>query len=499
MIATELKKDLSLKFNIVNFADVSTLTDTPTSAYRFFNSVWQPEYTPQSRIVLYTDQLIPDELLEHLYQTTESIDISNWFVLLCTPYDLGNRLEKICQRVSPSSTPYQNLVIPIDSTNELNNNYKLPDTICAIPWMNIEIKSNGDITPCCMFKGTIGHISNDLLQDAFYSDQMNDLRRNLKQGIQPTGCQNCWTKESQGLSSTRQQNTKRLKNLFMFDYYDTPKISTLDIKFQNTCNFKCRICGPKSSSLHVEEQSKFLNIPMVPQSKWSESDVFVNQINSLLPQLINIDMYGGEPFLIKKFLNVLKKAVDTDVAKNIRLHYNTNGSIWPGEFIEHWPYFKEVDIHFSIDAIGNQFNLQRGGNWQEVEGNILRIKNLNFPNMKFSVMPSISLLNVFYIDQVLEWSAKHDFQVFVTHISVPPEFALTNLTADAKKIILDKYQNTPWPEMQKILMLIKNIPPTDGKSFCNKIQWYDSVRKENFAESHPEIAKAMGYVYNINL
>ena len=100
----------------------------------------------------------------------------------------------------------------------------------------------------------------------------------------------------------------------MLEYFERPQISMLDIKFQTTCNFKCRVCNSSSSSLHAEEQSKFLNIPLVPQLKWSESDSFINQVNSLLPTLTNIDMYGGEPFLLNKFAKVLKQAVVSGVA-----------------------------------------------------------------------------------------------------------------------------------------------------------------------------------------
>ena len=112
--------------------------------------------------------------------------------------------------------------------------------------------------------------------------------------------------------------------------------------------------------------------------------ILQNQINHLLPSITNIDMYGGEPFLIKRFSEILKSAVDRDLAKHIRLHYNSNGSVWPSELINYWPNFKLVDINFSIDAIGDQFNLQRGGSWNDVESNILKIKNLGFNITKSS-------------------------------------------------------------------------------------------------------------------
>jgi len=210
-------------------------------------------------------------------------------------------------------------------------------------------------------------------------------------------------------------------------------------------------------------------------------------------------MFGGEPFLIKKFANVLQVAVEQGHAKKIRLHYNSNGSIWPSEFIDYWSHFREVDIHFSIDAIGARFELQRGGTWADVENNILQIKNLNFPNMILNLMPTISILNVYYIDEVYDWAKKHNFGLFPQNLIRPMEFSLNNLTKHAQELIIDKFQNHHWTEIQNILEFLKERVPSDGVSFIEKIKSFDTIRRENFADSHKEIAQAMGYVYNNTL
>jgi sulfatase maturation enzyme AslB (radical SAM superfamily) len=245
--------------------------------------------------------------------------------------------------------------------------------------------------------------------------------------------------------------------------------------------------------LFALENQKFRGIPLVTQDNWSESENFVNQITSQLPTIHNIDMFGGEPFLIKKFANVLKLAVDRDYAKNIRLHYNSNGSVWPEHFLPYWPSFKLVDIHFSIDAIGNQFELQRGGKWQEVENNILRLRDLKLPNLSISLMPTIGAMNVYYIDQVYNWATKHGFPLFVSHAR-GSGFELQDLTRAAKDLIIEKFKNHPWGEMQRVIKIIQEIPDSNGEDFRSKIKWFDQVREENFANSHYEIAKAMGYV-----
>jgi radical SAM protein with 4Fe4S-binding SPASM domain len=499
MTVTELSQLLNSKYSVKAMIDLSDLSQSPWAAYRFFHKLYQAEFADHDRIVLYTSQEIPDRLLQHLYKMTEAVDISNFFVLICSTIDISQRLKNLAEEKS-SWDSFQNFNSTLEETKSFEDLYNLPDTICAIPWMHAEIEHDGTITPCCQAKGlTLGNINNTAMEDAFYSQAMENLRSQFLAGEKPKACDNCWQKESRKLSSIRTHNITRLRKDFFLEYLEQPKITTLDLKFNNTCNFKCRICNPTNSSLIATEHKKFFNINTSPQSNWAESENFLDQMIKMLPQITNIDMFGGEPFLIKKFTNVLHTAVEQGHAKNIRLHYNSNGSIWPAEFIPYWPHFREVDIHFSIDAIGPRFELQRGGSWSDVEKNILRIKNLNFPNMVLNLMPTISILSVYYMDEVYDWAKKHNFDLFASNLVDPLEFNLNNLTKHAQELIIDKFQNHPWSEMQDVVKFLKKIPPSDGIKFIEKIKSIDIIRKENFADSHQEIAEAMGYVYNKTL
>lgn len=491
----ELERQLKSKFDIKHMCDLGKMSTSPNGLFKLLDSIYQESYQPTDRIVFYTSHVLPETFLKHLYETVNFIDISNWFVLICGPSEIATSIKSCCEKFSHDPIPFQfQSTDDLELTHKIEDKFFLPDTICAIPWTHLEIKSNGDITPCCMTEQvTLGNIKNTTLEQAFQTDELKKLRSELLSGVKPTVCQNCWKVEEKNLTSIRMHNIKRLKKDFLTQYLDSPQISTLDIKFNNTCNFKCRICSAGSSSLFAQEQHKFRGTPLVVQDNWGESEDFINQIVSHLPTIQNIDMYGGEPFLIKKFKKVLQLAVDNNHAKNIRLHYNSNGSIWPEHLLPYWPSFKLVDIHFSIDAVGDQFELERGGNWQEVERNILRLKNLDLPNLSISIMPTIGAMNVYYIDQVYDWACKHGFPVFVTYVR-NSGVELQDLTKEAKELIVEKFKDHPWGEIQKIIKIIQELPDGDGQAFRSKIKWFDQIREENFADSHYEIAKAMRYV-----
>jgi radical SAM protein with 4Fe4S-binding SPASM domain len=488
-----LDQQLRSKFDVKAICDIGELSSSPNGLFKLLHGIYQSSYQPNDRIIFYTSYMLPENFLKHLYETVNFIDISNWFVLICGPTELETSIKSTCQQFSHDPTPFQFQSVNLVDTQQLEHNFLLPDTICAIPWTHLEIESNGDISPCCMTDDYIlGNVKQDSLNDVFHGKALQELRNSLLVGERPKTCQGCWNLEEKNLTSIRMHNVKRLKKDFLLKYLDQPQLATMDIKFNNTCNFKCRICGPGSSSLFAVEEHKFRGIPLVTQDNWGESNEFISQMILHLPSIHNIDMYGGEPFLVKKFKEFLKLAVDQDHAKNIRLHYNSNGSVWPDQFLPFWPSFREVDIHFSIDAVGKQFELERGGKWDEVENNILRLKDLDLPNLSISLMPTLGSMNVYYIDQVYDWATRHGFPIFVSHAR-GSGLELGDLTRKAKDLIIEKFKDHPWSEMQRVIKIIQDIPDSDGELFRSKIKWFDQVRNENFSKSHNEIAIAMGY------
>ena len=494
-----LERTLSKRYVLKCFVDLAHLSVSPTAAYKHFQSCYQQEFDNAERLIFYTTNVISDKLLQHLYQAVNLIDISNCFVLICSPHDICKQVTAVAQSSSADLTLFQTLKIEFEETDKLQDNFFIPDTLCPLPWRHLEVDVQGKIRPCCVSSQSIGNVDTVSLKTAFYNDEMSILRKDFLDGKQPDGCKHCWSTESQGLISNRKYHVSLLKKQLLTVDLDYPTIKSLDIKPGNTCNFKCRICGPQASSLFAEESKKFSNIS-IKTVNWAESDSrTINEIIELLPTLTNIDSYGGEPFLIKPLLKLIEHAVSRGYAKNIRLHYNSNGSVYPEKFINYWKQFKHVDIHFSIDNIGTRFELERGGSWNQVDSNINQLINLKLPNVKISIMPAISIMNIFYINELLQWASELSLPVNPLYVTDPVGFNLKHLTVDAKNLIINKFQNHPWPEMKNILNYIKSVPNSDGQEFIKLCKHFDHLRNQNFANSHPEVATTMGYVYNKTL
>jgi MoaA/NifB/PqqE/SkfB family radical SAM enzyme len=493
LTADQLKHNLSKKYSIKCFVDLADLTKNPSQAYKILQQHHQREFSLNDRLVFYTEHDVSDQLLEHLYQAATLIDVSNFFVLLCVPVDITSKLDAVALKNFGDQVSFQSIQVDIIDTKPMSSDFILPATLCPMPWSHMMIDQIGDARPCCVYRDPVGNTVNHSLDQMFHNQGYNQLRQNLLSGEKVSGCDHCWNLEEHGLTSHRTMHMRMLKKDLLTQYLDDPKITSLDIAPGNTCNFKCRICNPKSSSLFAQEVQSITGVLPIRSFNWAESDNKVmGEISDLLPSLTNIDMYGGEPFLIKPLHRLVSQAVEQGHAKHIRLHYNSNGSIYPDHLVEHWKHFAHIDIHFSIDNVGARFDLERGGSWQQVTSNIRKLVDLSLPNLKISIMPTISIMNIFYLDELLAWATELGLPVNVNYLESPDEFNIKNLTPLAKKLILEKFQDHPWPEMSNILTTIKSFPDSVGDGFVSLSKHFDRIRGQNFSNTHAEIAHAMG-------
>lgn len=402
---------------------------------------------------------------------------------------------------------------------------KLPKHLCPIPWISLEVETLGTFAPCCQYefsakiKGKDGKPMNmlqgDSIQQAFMSDDMKNLRQSFLNGEKPSGCHTCWVEESvPGRKSKRLNSYAKFRPILKdIDWHgENHKIRYLDLKLGNICNLKCRICGAWSSSKWIQETidlgfaSKIVDINTVAKKgQWPRHDqAWVQEIESLLDGIMFFEFAGGEPFLIQQQFDLLKLANDKGYAPNIDVHYNTNGSVFPPEALEGlWKDFKRVEIAFSIDDIGQRFEYQRkGAQWDDVLRNLKSFIDLanNNKNIHLQICTTINIQNVYYYDQILSVLDDLGFDdIYFNLLQNPPEYYIANLPEEAKTVILEKYSNVKLPvKWQRQFDMILESMKMKGQDLTHqlnkRIRIHDQYRQEDFSQSHPEIARLIGYV-----
>jgi len=396
---------------------------------------------------------------------------------------------------------------------------KLPDTICMLPWISIESSPMGTARPCCLAREEITgiNLTKHTLEDAYKSKYMQNLRQQFRQGKKPDTCRLCWDEEAAGRNSKRINSRIRLKELYPeVDWQnDLPdQLWFIDLKLGNICNLKCRICGSWSSSKWAEEEMNYLPstadkkqhvaYKWLKQGAWPrQSTSFWQNLKILLPDIKYIEFTGGEPWLIEEHVQLLKFAVEQGLAEDIEIHYNTNGTQWSDELSDIWSRFRRVDIAFSIDNVGKRFEYERyGANWEQVLLNLETVGVLKQykRNITTQLCFTVNVQNVYYLDELLRWADTQTFDtVYFNMLHSPDHMSIQQMTTAAQQLVLEKLQSVDWwndfykKEILNVINFIKNGPGSDGKTFLKKMQQTDQYRKQNFMDTHTEIAKVMGY------
>jgi len=399
----------------------------------------------------------------------------------------------------------------------------LPKTICMLPWISIETSPIGTTRPCCL---TIEEIVDDEgnkydlnttdLQTVYRSTYMQNLRQQFRAGEKPATCTRCWQEEDAGRASKRIYSKIRLKELAEKIDYENDKPDQLwfvDLKLGNICNLKCRICGSWSSSKWAHEEINYipnlknkkdhLAYKFLQQGAWPrKTQTFWANLKELLPNIKYFEFTGGEPFMIQEHFDLLQYAVDQGYAKNIDIHYNTNGTQWPDAH-ELWSHFRRVDIAFSIDNIGERFEYERyGARWIEVTENIKKFHELRdqySSKITTQVCMTINIQNVYYLEDLCNWINTQTFNDhYFNMLHDPKHMCIDNLTSAAKKIVVDKLISGKFipkhkAEIIRIVKFIENGAGNDGKEFVFKMKQTDKYRDQKFSITHPEIASSMGY------
>jgi MoaA/NifB/PqqE/SkfB family radical SAM enzyme len=400
----------------------------------------------------------------------------------------------------------------------------LPKTICMLPWVSLETSPTGTARPCCLAREEITdeagekyRLTETPLQEIYTSGYMQNLRKQFRNGEQPATCKLCWDEEAAGRDSKRIHSQVRLKEMYaQVDWEnDTPnQLWFIDLKLGNICNLKCRICGSWSSSKWAEEEMNYLPkgedkkkhiaYTWLRQGAWPrKAEVFWENLRALLPNIKYFEFTGGEPWMIKEHASLLKFAQETGDSKHIDIHYNTNATQWPEELVDIWKDFGRVDIAFSVDNVGKRFEYERyGADWNEANAIINAVNQLRLRdrNITTQLCFTINIQNVYYLDELLNWAETMSFgSIYFNMMHSPDHLSIQYMTPAAKELVLNKLKATIWTtaayqrEIDNVISFIENGNGSDGTEFLTKMQQTDAYRKQNFMDTHPEIAIAMGY------
>ena len=267
--------------------------------------------------------------------------------------------------------------------------------------------------PCCEYGDSLGTQSETSLEEIWNGDATQELRRQFLAGDKPTGCWKCFDRDANEGSSLRQVSNKEFPGWVQRVCESDDRLnsapaspSTLDLRFSNLCNFKCRSCWHGSSSKWFSD-AKAIGVTAGPKAEirsFENADAVERQFEPYLDKLDDIYFAGGEPSMMiehYRLLKLLLKHRRTDV----RIRYTINMSMkqFDGESLfDLWRQFDNIKIQASLDATGARGELMRHGfDWDSYVMNVLELRD-QCPHVQLTFGTTVSAFNILTLPDLCE-------------------------------------------------------------------------------------------------
>jgi len=269
------------------------------------------------------------------------------------------------------------------------------NTFCMAPWTHTYLSPQTERRMCCAsrepaqsFKQYIdtGNEAKEYkpltLKEHWNSDHMRSVRLRMMAGEELSECEVCDYKLlNTNVYRSYWNQLFRHKIDEAFDSTDETGATTMptisfDYRFNNLCNFKCRMCGDMLSSSWEAESRKhkswskesqpWMASPLREQiTKFQDTQVAQEFVEAIETKTIKeIYWCGGEPLMWDMHWNAMQRIIDLGFAKEVYVRYNTNlskTSFKGTKLFDLLPQFQDWQICSSLDGTGEVGEYIRDG------------------------------------------------------------------------------------------------------------------------------------------
>jgi radical SAM protein with 4Fe4S-binding SPASM domain len=417
------------------------------------SKLYQPAYHNNYRIVIVQDcddihdyDDLPGKAVATLQKFSSQIDISNFFILLLSNnLNIEIELEQARALFSTDDRPIQHY--PLNLLPTTIQKTTSSNTFCILPWMHLYVGPDGNVLPCCVGdqQHPVGSIKIDSVDTIVKSNKFNTIRKNMLTGKRSKECSYCYLREDANIVSPRISHNKQWRHIDTSAFSKDGSIDTfvpvyIDIRLNNICNLKCRMCSSYFSSSIAAEEKELFGV-----SKYSLRNVErkeeLAEILEYIPHVEKIYFAGGEPLLAPEHYEILDSLVKCNNT-NLEIVYNTNFTnlIFRNNSVTHyWNKFKNIRVGASIDAGGDVAEyIRHGTKWEDIENNLIKIKQ-HSPHVNFTVTSTVGFMNVISLIQLQQqWhnNNKLDITKFSLSATVSPDYLTVKVLPKHHKLRL---------------------------------------------------------------
>jgi MoaA/NifB/PqqE/SkfB family radical SAM enzyme len=276
------------------------------------------------------------------------------------------------------------------------NDPRKRDNFCPIPFLQLQLNPFGDVSACC-FSGEhkVGSVREHTLAQIWNGEEIKKWRREFLSG-EISICKGPMS------SFSCHKNYVELKPLVELAEIQPGLPRRLDLRLNGKCNLECVMCDVWKQPNHIYDQSDFWTIG--PEK--------------IFPNLVEVDMLGGEPFIQRdtfRFIDEVLKVND-----QCTWGFITNGQYNFNEKLSGvLNRLKLRHIHISVDSINPDTypKIRRKGDFNRMMNTLMdfvayRNRRAN-EGRPFSLMASMCI-------QSENWNELPDFLDFCERYEISP-------------------------------------------------------------------------------
>jgi organic radical activating enzyme len=406
---------------------------------------------------------------------------------------------------------------------------KTSKTFCIFPWIHQYVGPPGDVKPCCVYDGysELGSLKENTLEEIWNNDNTKKLRLKFLHGEQHPDCTTCNSRIELGdqfyksFNKTFFEDNENIQqivaNTNIDGSVDEHKLFYIDVRFNNLCNLRCRMCSPRYSTSWISDHRKLYN----KQQREEIDDGYqfpgkteAQALQEILPHLSEAKIVyfaGGEPLKQKEHYEVLKKLIELE-RFDVEIRYNTNFNSLTlqdyGNVIDYWKKFSNVNVNASLDANHTKAEYWRKGtDWENIVSNRQMLME-QCPHVKFTISLTLSWVNshslVDFHREWIELGYINPQSLTINPLDTPPYYCLKNIPMWKKKEIENVFlEHIAWLESQpydtsyiinryrnSISFMYSDVHSLDVhdslKFFSRVTKKLDSIRNEKFFDVFPE-------------
>lgn len=354
----------------------------------------------------------------------------------------------------------------------------LPENFCPVPFSTLLFEANGNVC-MCRRKGTefpVGNIHEQTFAEIWNGKKLRDIRREFLSGKVKT-CQKEVANDKCNLAA---DNADLLDFISLSEIQSGPPIR-ISPNFNGRCNLECKMC-------HIW---KFPNGDYDKIGFWQQLE------REILPHLVEIDTFSGEPFIQKDTYRLMDLAYRTN--PRIVWSFTTNGNWKLTDFIKnHLDRWSIKTFNLSIDSLSEETyaQIRKKGNLRLALQNLKDLMAYEQSRRERSLSGLGLVLHVVVqrdnwqeIPDFLAFRREHQIKIHLNFLEEPSDLSLGTLSKEEKKEIIQFLMSRVRPdELHMTAILVRRL-----------LIGMDSFYKLDFLQSFKEKSTVLRAVESMHL